>query len=255
MIEHIKRWFGANAGRLDLLSMAQWSRQYGAHLRPASSGEGFTIEGLAERRPWRLDWGPSQRSYMPGQELLMRVELGLPSDLQMLLMNRSLAASLEAVAFEQCMQTMQTVVDFSAPEEVRWLSMFPKARLCPDLAERYEAWSCAPSLASWWIEGPLSSALQELAYRHLPEHIPFLLMTLRGRLYLRCQLPVPTPEVLEPLRGVFTLAAEQAVRMAGGDANEASAPGEWSSSTISGLLTQLTSKGTGESRRPNHPPA
>ena len=182
MIEHFKRWFVADDSGVDFGALSEWSRQFGGHFKRAREGAGFVLDASWSGHPWRLEWGPSQRGYIPGFALDLRMELGLPTDLQMLVMNRPLAESLESLAFEQCTQSMQTVIDCAAPEEMRWLSMFPKVNLSAQkaLRARYGAWSSSPSLALWWLEGPLSHGLEELARHWLPEDIPFVLMTLRG---------------------------------------------------------------------------
>ncbi|MFN9749020.1 MAG: hypothetical protein ACK53K_01090 [Burkholderiales bacterium] len=253
MMERIRCWLAGHAEGLDIASLWLWSRQIDARLRYSKEVAGFAIEGVSEGRPWRLDWGPAQRAYISGHELLIRTELGLPANLQMLLMNCALASSLEALAFAQCVQTLQTVVDFSAPEEIRWLSMFPKAQLATALAAHYESWSSSPSLAPWWLEGPLSTALQDLAESHLPQNTPFLLMTLRGRLYLRCQISTPVPDVLEPIRSVFTLAARQALQIASMSLNE-SKTCQRSGGIFSGLWAHLSKDDDAEYQR-RHPPA
>ena len=43
--------------------------------------QGFVIDGRLGATPWRLEWGPSQRPYIQGQELRLRSELGLSPDL------------------------------------------------------------------------------------------------------------------------------------------------------------------------------
>jgi hypothetical protein len=250
MIERFRRWFAADDSGVDFAGLSEWSRQFGGHFKRAREGDGFVLDASWSGRPWRLGWGPSQRAYIPGRELDLRMELGLPTDLQMLVMNRPLAESLENLAFEQCTQSMQTVIDCAAPEEMRWLSMFPKVNLSAQnaLRARYGAWSSAPSLALWWLEGPLSQALEELARHWLPEDIPFVLMTLRGRLYLRCQIPVPTLDLLDQMQWVFILAAEQALRIANQEPMDNSSPVALDCpSTLSGAWPGMTAGAIGGS--------
>ncbi len=154
-MEHIKYWLADMKEGMDIRPLLQWSRKVNGRLILAKEEAAFSIESRSKAQPWRLDWGPTQRSYIAGHELLMRTELNLPVNLQMLLMNGALAKSLEEFAFAKCVQSVHTVIDFSLPEEIRWLSMFPKAPLTSSLAPHYEAWSSSPSLASWWLEGQL----------------------------------------------------------------------------------------------------
>ena len=216
MLDQVKKWFLLDEEVSDIQALSDWSRQQGWGFRRLRIGEGFTVDANSSGNRWSMEWGPSERSYIVGNELRLRIDLGLPPDLQLLVMNRPLAESLETVAFEQCIQSMQTVIDTSMPEEMRWVSMFPEVNLAAleGVESRYGAWSIAPSLALWWIDGELSEALLELSRDWLPEHTPFVLMTLRGRLQLRVRLPAPSLNLIIQLQRVFLTAAEQAIRVA-----------------------------------------
>lgn len=243
MLEQVKRWFAGGDSSFDMHEVSQWSREKGWQFKRVREGDGFAMDGSWGQHTWRLEWGPSQRSYIAERELRLRMELDLPADLQMLVLNRSLVELLEGNAFEQYTQTTQTVIDSSAPEEMRWLAMFPKVSMPANksLRTRFGAWSNSPSLAAWWLDGALANALGELAAQWLPEDIPFVLMTLRGRLYLRVQLPVPSQDLLAHLQGVFLIAAEQAVRVATLEPGD-SLPGD--------LVPNTTQSGSWEYTRP-----
>ena len=216
MIDQVKKWFLMDEAASDIQALSDWSRRQGWGFHRAPTGEGFTVEARSDENRWSVEWGPSERSYILGSELRLRIDLGLPPDLQLLVMNRALAESLETEAFEQCIQNLQTVIDSSMPEEMRWLSMFPMVNLATleGVEPFYSAWSIAPSLALWWIDGELGQALIDLLRGGLPEYTPFVLMTLRGRLYLRAQLPAPALDLIIQLQRVFLTAAEQATRVA-----------------------------------------
>jgi hypothetical protein len=92
-------------------------------------GDGFAIDGRFDGTPWRLEWGRPQRRYIEGHELRLRMVLGLPPDLQMLLMTKPLRERLANDAFEQATQSNQTAVNDVAGEETRWLVVFPKISL------------------------------------------------------------------------------------------------------------------------------
>ncbi len=245
MLEQVKRWFSGSDSGFDMHAVSQWSRQNGWDFKRVREGDGFAMDGSWGGHTWRLEWGPSQRSYIAERELRLRMELALPADLQMLVLNRALVELLEGRAFEQYTQTTQTVIDSSAPEEMRWLAMFPKVGMAANknLRNRFGAWSNSPSLAAWWLDGALARALEELAAQWLPEEIPFVLMTLRGRLYMRVQIPVPSHDLLAHLQEVFLVAAEQAVRVATLEPGDSlptdlepytTQPGTWTYSRLSG---------------------
>ena len=64
--------------------------------------------------------------YIAGHELRLRIALGLPPDLQMLVMTRSLKETLENEAYEHAVQSTRTQVGTTGAEEMRWLALFPK---------------------------------------------------------------------------------------------------------------------------------
>jgi hypothetical protein len=70
--------------------------------------------------------GPVAAPYIQGQELRLRSELGLASDLQVVVMNRTLQEQMEKDVFDQYVEGVQTRIDNQTPPEMRWLVMFPK---------------------------------------------------------------------------------------------------------------------------------
>ncbi len=188
--------------------------------------EGFVVDGLLDGRAWRLEWGPPQRGYIESQELRLRMELGLPQDLQMLLLSRPLMETLERWTFEHYTENMQTRIDVSTPEEMRWLAMFPKVTLAApkDLKNRFAAVAANPPTAAAWIDGPLSERLAVAARGPLADEPPLVLMTLRGRLYLRLELAEPEVPAIESMVALFETAVAQAMRVAGGSREHAEAP-------------------------------
>ncbi len=126
------------------------------------------------------------------------MELGLPHDLNLLVLSRPLMEALAASAFEQYTAQMQTRIDDSTPEEMRWLVMFPKVQPTVDKAfkQHFGVVALTAKAAAAWIEGPLAASLSEASRGALADDPPFVLMTFRGRLYLRLQLAVPEDATL-----------------------------------------------------------
>ncbi len=215
MLEKVKRWLASSEEVFDVDELEVWSRQSGWSFKRMRVGDGFSIDGAWGQHSWRLEWGLSQRSYIVGRELRLRMELSAHSDLQMLVLNQSLVELLEGRAFEQYTQTTQTIIDDSTPEEMRWLAMHPKVSLGAHkiLSNRFGVWSNSPSVATWWLEGCLARALEALATQWLPEDIPFVLMTLRGLLYLRAQISVPSKDLVAFLHRLFLVAAQEQLRV------------------------------------------
>jgi hypothetical protein len=239
MLDAFRRFIARPAESADWRPLVQWARARGAQFKRSRGGDGFVIEGRVGARNWRLEWGPPQRSYIAGHELRLRMELGLPHDLNLLVLSRPLMEALEAGAFERYTAQMQTRIDDSTPEEMRWLVMFPKAQLAVDKAfkQRFGVVALTAREAAVWVEGPLAAGLDEASLGALADDPPFVLMTLRGRLYLRLQLAVPDVQVLSTMLGLFETAAARAVVAAGGAGER---PESGPSTATTAWQTQLT---------------
>jgi len=218
MLNVIKRWIGGGVPGPDWSSVSGWAQRRGHGFKRARDDEGFVVDGQLEGRPWRLEWGPPQRAYIAGHELRLRMELGLSSGLQMLLMSRPLMEALERETFERYTESNQTLIDVSTPEEMRWLAMFPKVNLelPKHLRANFAAVASDPPAAATWVDAPFAEQLDKVAAGLLAEQPPFVLMTLRGRLYMRMQLDAPEPDPIGQAVDLFEVAAYAAVRVGGG---------------------------------------
>ena len=237
MLEGFKRLFSAAPAPqvTGWEGIAPWaeSKQYAFR---GVQEEGFVIDGRLGATPWRLEWGPSQRPYIAGQELRLRSELGLISDLQVVVMNRALQESMEKAVFEQYVEGVQTRIDNQTPPEMRWLVMFPKlpGSEMPTLRERYVALSSMKKWLAQWLEGPLS---QSLAALRIEPAVPLVLMIGRGRLMLRTALPDVDVGQLQNWLRVFEVAMREARRVANESSESISpstSPSLWSSSALPG---------------------
>ncbi len=239
MLDGLKRLFTATGGSggpgADWDAITPWasSRQYSFR---AVQEEGFVIDGHQGGTAWRLEWGPSQRPYIHGQELRIRSELGLASDLQLVVMNRMLQEQMEKDVFDQYVEGVQTRIDNQTPPEMRWLVMFPKlpGADMPELRERYVALASGKTWLVHWLQGPVS---QSLAALKVDPSAPVVLMIGRGRLMLRT--PMATAE-LAPLQAwlrLFETAMREALRVAGevkGTEPPSTQGSAWSSSALPG---------------------
>lgn len=217
MLDSLKRLFSRQGIGRDLGDLEQWAKRRGHGFKRVRHEDGFVIDGLLEGRPWRIEWGPPQRDYIAGHELRLRMELELPSDAQMLVLSRPLMDSLERQTFEEFTDNVQTQIGTKTPEEMRWLVMFPKVNLAnlKVLRTRFGAVASVPATGLSWLEGPLANMLEHAASEWLQDEPPFVLMTLRGRAYLRMQLPKPEPESVAAALALFETAVAQALRVAG----------------------------------------
>ena len=147
----------------------------------------------------------------------------------MLVLSRPLMDSLERKTFEEFTDNVQTQIGTKTPEEMRWLVMFPKVNLAPlrTLRLSFGAVASAPDVGLAWLEGALANVLEHASHDLLRAEPPFVLMTLRGRAYLRMQLRVPDPKSVAAALAVFETGVAQALRVAESAGERIS---EWNSS-------------------------
>jgi hypothetical protein len=214
MLGSLRRLFGKPAPERDLTDIAEWAQRRGFGFKRARGDEGFVVDGLLDGKPWRVEWGPSQRDYIPGHELRFRMELALGSDAQMLLLSRPLLDALESQTFDEFTDNVQTQIGTKSPEEMRWLVMFPKVNLATlkDIRHQYGAVANDPVAGLAWLEGPLANMLGRASQSFLADSPPFVLMTLRSRAYLRMQLDRPDANTVGAALGLFEVAVTQAMR-------------------------------------------
>jgi len=198
-----------------LATIALWAKRKGYRFDKAPDQARFLIEIKDGGRAVRMEWGPSQRGYIAPNELRLRMDLNLPGGLQMLLLTLPLMERLEGETFDRFTQAAETVLDTSTPEEMRWLAMFPKVDLSWDkaLRSRFCVLGADPDLTLAWIKGGLADQLLKASQDLLLDCPPFLMMTMRGKLYLRMQLAEPAPAALTHCLELFDAALKSATSL------------------------------------------
>jgi hypothetical protein len=248
MLDSLKRLFRREGEAPRWPEVEAWAAATGRSFRPAREGAGFVIEGRCEARSWRLEWGPSQRDYLAGQELRLRMDLELPHQLQLLVASRELMKWLEGETFERYTDHLQTQIDSTTPEEMRWLVMFPKLslRALPALHARVGAVGASLPALARWIEGVLAVRLEQCLQRLLAEDRAFVLMTARNRLMLRLELAEPAPEALNQAIGLFETALARVPNAIEGLSETSST---WPSTAASAWQAQLPPGDAGTTTR------
>ncbi|MEY4747886.1 MAG: hypothetical protein RIQ60_100 [Pseudomonadota bacterium] len=153
-------------------------------------GTGYVLEGRLGGRPARLEWGPPQRNYIAERELRVRIDAGLPEQLHMMVLTRTLADRLEDDAYARLTDGKQTVVKLDLPEEARWLTLYSSTDLdsVPMLGSRLVGLASQEGLVRRWLEGDMGLRLLRACTTWLEADRPLVVMVLRGRLYLRTQI-------------------------------------------------------------------
>jgi hypothetical protein len=194
----------------------RWAREQKMTFSHLEDTQGFWVEGGSQTKPWRLEWGPSQRTYIEGTELRMRMDMGVSAELQMLTLSKTLFETLEHRAFESFTETTQTLIDHNTPEEMRWLVMFSNAtyQASRAVSARMHLIGSSPLEAAYWMEGDLANQIERSLGTLLATDPPFMLMVLRSRVYLRMQLKVPQVDVISQAVTVFETAVLKALQTA-----------------------------------------
>jgi len=212
-----KRWFGreADAPAGQWPEARQWAANAGHRFAPGRGGEGFVIETHAAGAGCRIEWGPSQRNYIAGQELRVRADVGPATDLQMLAATRELMTRLEHEVFEQFTESNQTRIDDDTPEEMRWVVLYPQlpAKVLGALRTRFGLLSNRPRASSLWLEEGLAGPLAACSAWHDPA-APMVLVVQRGRFVLRTALQEPRIAVLDGALNLALAGAAAARRVA-----------------------------------------
>lgn len=238
MLDAFKRLISRPPAGPDWREVADWARSQKLRYKREQEGAGFVIDGGLESKPWRLEWGPPQRQYIEGHELRLRIELGLSPNLQILLISQPLLETLERQTFERFTESTQTVIDGNTPEEMRWLAMYSKVpfKASKDVRARFGLVGSGAAEAAAWVEGALARQLEEAVAGALKSEPPFVMMLLRGRCYLRMQLPEPDVRTIAQVISLFEVGVLQALRVSGLGAEGAR---DWDSTGSTAWQTQL----------------
>jgi len=197
--------------------VSQWAATKGFAFTGVDSvggGKGFSLTGKIGDKPWKLERGKGTRDYIHGEELRARADLKLNDDVSLLIMNRPLKEALEKRAYQMYTDTLQTTADPSLPEEMRWLAMYPEEgwdSLPLQFWKRYAVLAEKREQALAWIDPHLADLLMKWPEPAPDGQVPFVLMIMRGKAYLRMQYTPTDMPTLEHAAKIFTYACESGV--------------------------------------------
>ena len=198
MFDALKRMIGGSAagsGDTDQV-LAGWAKAEGHAFKRVKdkTGGGYVVEAS---EGWRVEWGESQRPYIMGKELRFRCDTGMSPDVQMVMVSKTLAQALESDVFSRFTHAMQTQIDNSLPDEMRWLAMHQRVSLnaSPGLARRFMLLSNADAVATAWLDDGVLSALDDAISVWWTDTLVLVLTLNRGILTMRT-----AGQPLEPAR-------------------------------------------------------
>ena len=178
-----------------------------------SSGLGNTLSmaGKVGGRTWRMELGKPSRDYIVGEELRARAELGVLDDVGALIISRPLKDALERRAYSMITDTLETTAEARLPEEMRWLAMYDEVSWeGPPQAffAHYAVHAGKREHALAWVDDYLVEQLMaRLQPAPLPA-VPFMIVLLRGKCYLRMQYMPPEMGTLDHATDIFVSACE-----------------------------------------------
>ena len=147
-------------------------------------------------------------------ELRARTDLRVDEDVAVLVMNCSLKEVLEKQAYALYTDTLQTIVDPELAEEMRWLAMYREVGwegLSPAFWGRYSVLTDKRAHALAWLDQNLADLLMSWPEPAPDGQVPFVLMLLRGKGYLRMQYTPADVPTLAHATLIFTRACESAL--------------------------------------------
>jgi hypothetical protein len=194
--------------------MSEWAATQGFGFSADPGGSGMALEGKVHGKRWRMELGRPSREFIRGKELRARAQLGIDEDLSVLVMNRPLKESLEKKAYQVYTDHLQTSVGAGLPEEMRWLAMFEEIAwesLPEEFWTRYSVLSDRREAALAWIDPQLAAMMMDWAEPGPAPEVPFMILLLRGKAYLRMEYTPANLATLQHAALIFTRAAESAL--------------------------------------------
>jgi hypothetical protein len=195
-------------------TVSQWAATHGFAVQVQGSGNTVKMQGKVHGKPWLMEVGKPTRNYIMGDELRARAEIGVNEDVAILVINRPLKEALEAKAYSMITDDLQTTADPNLPEEMRWLAMYDEVgwdSLPMEFWKRYAILTDRRDNALAWIDPQLAEMMVDWPEPAPTREVPFMLLILRGKAYLRMEYTPASAQTLEHAAQIFTSACESAI--------------------------------------------
>jgi hypothetical protein len=219
MFDRIKKAFAKEAkpeaqpSALNAGPVSEWAATQGFGFS-IQGGQDIALEGKVGGRPWRIQLGRPSRNYIFGEEVRARAELGVDESVAVLIMNRPLKEALEKRAYEMYTNDLQTSVDTTLPEEMRWLAMYDEVgwdSLSNDFWTRLSVLTDNRDAAVRWIDAEFADLLRIWPGPGPSVEVPFMVLLLNGKAYLRMEYTPADLTTLQHAARIFTCACENAL--------------------------------------------
>jgi len=230
MFDRIKKALFRNAWRNDATDsvaagsrfayapMSEWAATQGFDFSEERARQSFSVTGRVAGKNWRLELGPPSRTYILGEELRARADLGSDEQVAVLVMSRQLKDSLQAQSDRLPARNPQRLTEPQLAEELRWLSQYPEVDwIGPSLQfwDRYAVMAAAREQAIDWLDAELVRQLMSWPLPGADREVPFLLLLQHGKVHLRMEYRPSDLPTLQHAAGIFTNACEGATVLLG----------------------------------------
>jgi hypothetical protein len=195
-------------------AVSEWAASRGLSFSGGTLSGVATMHGKVGGRSWRMELGRPSRDYIVGEELRARAELAIDDDVGAMVINRPLKDSLERRAYSMITDTLRTTADPRLPEEMRWLAMYDEIGWegVPEAFwTRYAVLADSREHAMAWVDTGLIELLLSWPEPATTAQVPFMIVLLRGKAYLRMQYLPPETTTLDHASAIFTSACESAL--------------------------------------------
>ena len=194
--------------------VSEWAASRGMSFSAGTLGHSVSMQGRIGGRPWKMELGRPTHDYIAGEELRARAELGVSDEVGALVINRPLKDLLERRAYSMITDTLQTTADPRLPEEMRWLAMYDELGWegpPEDFWSRYAVLADSRENALAWVDDSLVQQLMAWPDPGPSPQVPFMIVLLRGKCYLRMQYAPADTSTLDHATTIFTSACESAL--------------------------------------------
>lgn len=192
--------------------VSEWAATQGFGFS-VDGAQGIALEGKVGGKAWRIQLGRPTRNYILGEEVRARADLGIDGDVAVLVMNRPLKEALEKRAYQIYTNDLQTSVDTTLPEEMRWLAMYDEVgwdSLPRPFWDRFSVLTDRRENALAWVDPSLADLMLNWPAPAPSAEVPFMVLLLNGKAYLRMEYTPADLGTLQHAAQIFTSACESA---------------------------------------------
>lgn len=215
-IQSVQQWrAGKFSSSSPPIEVAAWAADHAISFSGSNTKSHYLLAGQVDGRPWTLERRRSSRSFIKGDELNARAVLNVLVHPVVIVMNRPLKNALEKQAYEIYTDSVQTLAKPSLVEEMRWIALYPECvrlNLSQDFQQGFSVLAGNLIDAEKWVSHELAQLILTCQAGRLDA--PFILMLLRGKVYLQLELEITPDEtpVIERSLDIFQMASKVALQ-------------------------------------------